>query len=921
MLFLEELEVEKCHALKHLITDKGDGHDHMNKSSIFPKLEKVSIKNCRLLESLFPASHCTTFDHVQSVKISRAHKLRYVFGKCYCENTLAHRNQNVEIRLPTLEQLLIHDIPNMVNICSQNSYITTLSLKEFSLIECPQLPIRPLLDFKVGHETQEDLASTKVLEIQLENLTDLHLNNVNIERIYDLERPQIKELIISMLERTWLKNLPELRKCKSLKCLFSISTCGVLPNLGYKQGETKEMIMKDVFPKLETLKLVSLPSLDCVCQGIDFQTVPERFVHDCPNISLTSTVTISDDDVDDKDEYSSEEESLEDQDDEFKATSDEVPFQSQKEATKAIVDEDLEIQEENNNTPNLIESNKEAVNEVSKQVPTSDVPAMLASSSNSIPQQKPSLIQERKEPSVPEGPKLQKATIADEIMDSEEIISKVSPRPLFIPLQNESPQSKKEAKKEFIDEDLEIQEQNSNNSNLIESNKVAPNEAIEQVPSSDIPTMAASPSNSDMSMERGELSVQEGLKSHKETRANEIMDSEGLSKASPATFLIFSQNESPQNTEESTGEGPSSEKYNKPSSSTTKELNETVRGVEKSLDNTQDVEEPTNECSSEEKSNITALAIPPTLEEMKDSISSIPSSKKPQAGVSQSNQADISGNSEFPQDKIIVNQSVTDNPKQFEEDDLIRLFRIMEKSADMKVHKPFVSKNFAIEDDNNKVAKALSDMEISLKMGLQEIASSEENIIRLQDALSFLSSHYFEDGDPSHGLKPTIESLHQEIPSILSSFKQVSARLSTIDTFTELEEKEKNDNEVAKAFADLEASLKMDLNKIVSSEEDNLRLQNALKFLSSQCSEEDGAPSPGLSATIDSLPPPRRKEKHMINEELPQRKLAANTLNSDIDKTEKSMAELKEKILRLQAELNNKEKEFKECEIKLSCMS
>ncbi|KAF7842589.1 uncharacterized protein G2W53_004887 [Senna tora] len=40
----------------------------------------------------------------------------------------------------------------------------------------------------------------------------------------------------------------------------------------------------------------------------------------------------------------------------------------------------------------------------------------------------------------------------------------------------------------------------------------------------------------------------------------------------------------------------------------------------------------------------------------------------------------------------------------------------------------------------------------------------------------------------------------------------------------------------------------------------------------------------------------------MINEELPQRKMAANTLNSDIDKTEKSMAELKEQILRAKEE-------------------
>ncbi|KAF7842578.1 putative disease resistance protein [Senna tora] len=674
-MLLEKLEVKKCRGLKHLITDKGDGHDHMNKISIFPKLKMVSIKNCRLLESLFPACHCTTFDDLKSLKISRAHKLRYVFGKCYCEDNLAHNNQNVEIRLPTLEELLIHDVPNMVNICGENSYMTTLSLQTIALIDCPQLPVRRLPDFKVGlHETQ-DLTSRKVLEIQPENLK-----------------------------------------------------------------------------------------------------VPERFVHDCPNISLTSAITISNDDVDDKDAFeipfleasSEDEEILEDQDDEVKATSDEVAFQSKKEATQAVVDEDLEIQEENNNTQNMTESIKAAANEAFNQVPTFDIPAMSASLSNSIPQQKPSpvVIQEIKETGEQDCPKLENATIENEIMDSEEL-SKASPAPLSIPLQNESPQ----------------------------------------------------------------------------------------------------------NTKFSVGKGPSSEKNIKPTSTThskpvishpepltsTKVHEKKPRGDREALDESLSTKEPpgrvdrpANEVSSKEGSNKT------TLEDTSAVISSVSSSKKHQAVTKPTDQEDISCNIESPQGQITVKQlNEINNDEEikvehtkvgkFEEDDLTRLFRIMEEDTDMGVGMPYIPNIAAIEDDN-EVAKAFADLEASLKMDLNKIASSEEDNLRLQNALKFLSSHCSEeDGAPSPGLSATIDSLHQEVQSILSSFKQAS---STISTFTELE----------------------------------------------------------------------GKEKHMINEELPTRKLAANTLNSDIDKTEKSMAELKEQILRLQAELNSKEKEFKECEIKLSCL-
>ena len=97
----------------------------------------------------------------------------------------------------------------------------------------------------------------------------------------------------------------------------------------------------------------------------------------------------------------------------------------------------------------------------------------------------------------------------------------------------------------------------------------------------------------------------------------------------------------------------------------------------------------------------------------------------------------------------------------------------------------------AVEDDN-KVTKAFADLEASLKMSLNEIASSEENSLRLHNALNLLSANCSEDGAPSHGLSATISSLQQEIQSILSSFKQAS---SSVHAFTELEEKEKRINE------------------------------------------------------------------------------------------------------------------------------
>ncbi|KAF7842544.1 putative disease resistance protein [Senna tora] len=771
MSLLESLQVTECHGLKHIVTNEGDnGHDHMNYSSIFPNLQQISIRNCSFLEYIFPASHFKSFNHLESVRIIGVNKLRYVFGKCYCEDNLPPHNQNVEIHLPALKVLLFDDVPNLVTIGTENYHFAALSLNKF---ECPP----NLVGVFQGIDFQTNIPPTSSTKMDDDD-NDEH---------YEESHQEIVEYN------------------------------------GNLASETNYQLQ--VFPKVQAA---------------------------LPHKKLS-------------------------------------PSQSKKEE----IENELAIQMKNNNTHKLKKSTKGTTNRIAAM----ETPSSSSDISTTIPQQIPSLlIKETEDSSVHGGPKLEKAIMPSEIFEPEP--SNASSIPFVIPLQNESPKNNEvssgerpSSKKDnnttsstHLEPEIASRSTLTSTEEFHEKESMGDQEALGEIPSTFV-EMKNSASNPIVTSSKDTFPL------------IEFTSSEPL--------CIPLRNESPQNTDASVGDGSSSEKYNKPSSSThcsittTKELNQTAGGVDKPQDNSQDVEVPTKECSSEERSNITtALAIPLTLFEMKDSISSIYSSMKlqtisattgpepgvlqsneadisgnaefpqispisssmkpqtvstatnPEPGVSISNQADISGNSEFPQDKI--NQTEVDSPKQFEEDDLIRLFQIMEEGADMEVnnHMPRVSKTALVEDDN-KVAKAFADLEVSLKMGLNEIASCEENSLRLQNALNLLSNHFSEDGPPSHGLSATIDSLHQEFHNILSSFKQAS---STVHAFAQLEE----------------------------------------------------------------------KEKCMINEELPRRKQKARTLVSEIFKTEKSMvvaqqkeAELKEKISRLQAEMISKEKEIKDCEIKL----
>ncbi|XP_054777941.1 uncharacterized protein LOC129285964 [Prosopis cineraria] len=168
----------------------------------------------------------------------------------------------------------------------------------------------------------------------------------------------------------------------------------------------------------------------------------------------------------------------------------------------------------------------------------------------------------------------------------------------------------------------------------------------------------------------------------------------------------------------------------------------------------------------------------------------------------------------------------------------------MMKERGMEVVMPCVPEIVAFDDD--KLGEAFANLESSMKMDLNQIAISEEHIHRhrLEIALTFLSIYCSDNGPLFHGLRLKIDSLHHEIRTTMSSFKQASA---TLDTLNKLEEKEK-----------------------------------------------------------------------LVDEKYSQQMEAAINLVSEISNTKKGMAELKEEIL--QAQLNSKEKEFKGYEVKFSSL-
>ncbi|XP_054794464.1 uncharacterized protein LOC129299906 isoform X7 [Prosopis cineraria] len=120
------------------------------------------------------------------------------------------------------------------------------------------------------------------------------------------------------------------------------------------------------------------------------------------------------------------------------------------------------------------------------------------------------------------------------------------------------------------------------------------------------------------------------------------------------------------------------------------------------------------------------------------------------------------------------------------------------------------------EVDVEVVVKAFADLKVCLKIPLKDIATSESNSLHLLIALNFLSRLSFEDGTLSHELKATIQSLLQDFPSILCSFKSAFA---TINKFPKNETQEKEFTKLKEKMTVLEKE-KQDCEVKISSLQD-----------------------------------------------------------------------------------------------------
>ncbi|KAK2422023.1 putative disease resistance protein [Trifolium repens] len=319
MSSLESLTIFGCYELEHIVVDIGDGSGTTGVNIIFPNLKELKVSDCE--------------------------KLEYIFGHINASDHQYHHHQN-HLLLPALISLYLSFLPSLIGMGTKNYHITLPHLVELNLTRCPQVVYS--MSKSQDTTTTKDLSGNDLeAHLALENLTAMqskfqyifYLDEINGQQrnfglkkieLYDLhqmtyvflldlrieECDELKYIVeeddddvenkeISNDHMSLIRTcFPKLRtvyviKCNKLEYVLPTSMCTELPELWLLMiaeaaklekifGGSEEKVGR--FPNLNSVVFVELPSF---IQGIQFQTIEHRLVHNCQKLSLTSSSTLA----------------------------------------------------------------------------------------------------------------------------------------------------------------------------------------------------------------------------------------------------------------------------------------------------------------------------------------------------------------------------------------------------------------------------------------------------------------------------------------------------------------------------------------------------------------------------------------------------------------------------------------------------
>ncbi|KAI9117747.1 hypothetical protein K1719_011162 [Acacia pycnantha] len=261
---LEELCIDSCDSLEHILTEDVkeivDASDYQSYKNAFPKLKLLDMRKCKKLEYLMPISFAKSLTQLEELLVAENNELRSMFGPSI-EDLNPNKPQTIEF--PSLKRLALRSLPNIISICPKNYHPTWSSLKSFSLENCPLLYIKSIIHWVACGLRQEDnhVTSEDLLKLVL-TLESLQLGNHEVEVVFDVEQLSINgqqvNLKLSILRFTELPQMTHIwRGTKNCLRLQHLSLLQVV-----RCGNLKQVFPSSIFKSLPQLRVLDIE--DCM---------------------------------------------------------------------------------------------------------------------------------------------------------------------------------------------------------------------------------------------------------------------------------------------------------------------------------------------------------------------------------------------------------------------------------------------------------------------------------------------------------------------------------------------------------------------------------------------------------------------------------------------------------------------------------
>ncbi|XP_054796880.1 uncharacterized protein LOC129302201 isoform X2 [Prosopis cineraria] len=291
---LEELWIQGCDQLRHIITGEGGNGTSTGENShtMFHKLKKFSICDCPKLEFIFPISFVQNgLLQLQEIEIESTSGQKHVFGQYDHEVNASHQNQ-VQIMLPPLKVFYLYNVENLLGICPESYHLGFPSLEELDCQRCPKLTAS-CISIIIGSE-QRHMNNGVSLDNEQQNHLTSNLQQLLLGGLSEVRFIWSGPAPRPVLSFKFLQCL-KVENCANLKSIFStvinrslpeltllsICNCEELEEIMAENAEPESLSNIEVcFPKLSELRIEKCNKLKSLFHVAMIRMLPQlSFIH------------------------------------------------------------------------------------------------------------------------------------------------------------------------------------------------------------------------------------------------------------------------------------------------------------------------------------------------------------------------------------------------------------------------------------------------------------------------------------------------------------------------------------------------------------------------------------------------------------------------------------------------------------------